>query len=77
MNRRQAGEDFYFIQKLVPAGGYFNLNLTTVFPSPRISSRVPFGTGVTISRMAEAGDDIFLSYNFKAFMELKTLLQPD
>lgn len=73
MNRRQAGEDFYFIQKLVPAGGFFNLNLTTVFPSPRISSRVPFGTGVTISRLAEGSDEIFLSYNFMAFMELKTL----
>ena len=36
MNRRQAGEDFYFIQKLVPLGGYFSLNTTTVYPSPRI-----------------------------------------
>jgi hypothetical protein len=73
MNRRQAGEDFYFVQKLVPAGGYFNLNLTTVFPSPRLSSRVPFGTGVTISRMAEGKDEILLSYNFGAFKELRVL----
>jgi len=73
MNRRMAGEDFYFIQKLVPAGGFFNLNLTTVFPSPRSSSRVPFGTGVAISRLAEVDDEIFLSYNFQAFRELKTL----
>lgn len=73
MNRRQAGEDFYFIQKLVPSGGYFNLNLTTVFPSPRVSLRVPFGTGVTISRMAEGKDEVMLSYNFEAFRELKAL----
>jgi hypothetical protein len=73
MNRRMAGEDFYFIQKLVPAGGFFNLNLTTVFPSPRSSSRVPFGTGVAISRLTEGNDDVFLTYNFKAFIELKTL----
>ena len=53
MNRRQAGEDFYFIQKLVPAGGYFNLNSTTVYPSPRASSRVPFGTGASIGKLSE------------------------
>ena len=73
MNRRMAGEDFYFIQKLVPAGGYFNLNLTTVFPSPRSSSRVPFGTGVTISRLTDGNNEIFQSYNFQAFRELKIL----
>lgn len=72
MNRRMAGEDFYFIQKLVPAGGYFNLNLTTVFPSPRSSSRVPFGTGVAISRLTDGNNEIFQTYNFQAFRELKT-----
>jgi hypothetical protein len=73
MNRKMAGEDFYFIQKLVPAGGFFNLNLTTVYPSPRSSSRVPFGTGVAISRLTEVNDEVFLTYNFQAFRELKTL----
>jgi len=73
MNRRMAGEDFYFIQKLVPAGGYFNLNSTTVFPSPRLSSRVPFGTGITISRLAGSDNKIFPTYNFQAFRELKVL----
>ena len=42
MNRRQAGEDFYFIQKLVPSGGYFSLNSTTVYPSPRASDQGSF-----------------------------------
>jgi hypothetical protein len=73
MNRRLAGEDFYFIQKLVPAGGYFNLNSTTVFPSPRLSSRVPFGTGITISRLTGSDNKIFLTYNFQAFRELMIL----
>jgi hypothetical protein len=73
MNRRMAGEDFYFIQKLVPAGDFFDLNLTTVFPSPRLSSRVPFGTGVAISRLTEVNDGMFLTYNFQAFRELKAL----
>ena len=71
MNRRKAGEDFYFIQKLVPAGGYFNLNLTTVHPSPRSSFRVPFGTGATISKLTGSDNSVLLTYNIKSFSELK------
>lgn len=73
MNRRMAGEDFYFIQKLVPAGGYFNLNTTAVFPSPRSSSRVPFGTGSTVSKLTGWDNELFPTYNFEAFRELKAL----
>jgi hypothetical protein len=71
MNRRQAGEDFYFIQKLVPGGGYFSLNSTTVFPSPRISSRVPFGTGASIGKLTDDNDATLLTYNLVAFKELQ------
>lgn len=71
MNRRQAGEDFYFIQKLVPAGGYFYLNSTTVYPSPRASSRVPFGTGASIGKMTSENMAVLLTYNLLAFKELK------
>ncbi len=73
MNRRQAGEDFYFIQKLLSAGGYFNLNKTAVYPSPRASQRVPFGTGATIHRIIENGEKTLLTYNPAAFDDLKTL----
>ena len=72
MNRRKAGEDFYFIQKLVPSGGYFSLNSTTVYPSPRVSSRVPFGTGATITRLSEEKLPALLTYNILAFKELRT-----
>jgi hypothetical protein len=71
MNRKRAGEDFYFIQKLVPAGGYFSLNSTTVYPSPRPSFRVPFGTGASIGKMTESGETVLLTYNPLAFRELK------
>lgn len=71
MNRRRAGEDFYFIQKLVPAGGYFSLNSTMVYPSPRISSRVPFGTGLAISRMTSLNEQHFMTYNPLAFKDLR------
>jgi hypothetical protein len=70
MNRRLAGEDFYFIQKLVPAGGYFNLNTTTVFPSPRASDRVPFGTGASIGKLIDTESAHLLTYNIRAFYEL-------
>jgi len=70
MNRRKAGEDFYFIQKLVSSRGYFSLNSTTVCPSPRASSRVPFGTGASIGKLSEGNLSTFLTYNVQAFKEL-------
>ena len=44
MNRRKAGEDFYFINKLIKGEIFGEINDTKVIPSPRISDRVPFGT---------------------------------
>jgi hypothetical protein len=73
MNRRQAGEDFYFIQKLLPAGGYFNLTSTTVYPSPRPSFRVPFGTGASIGKLTNENYQTFLTYDFQAFKYLRCL----
>jgi hypothetical protein len=75
MNRRQAGEDFYFIQKLVPSGGYFNLNSTTVYPSPRNSSRVPFGTGASIGKLESGNSSTLYTYNLLAFKELRVLFE--
>lgn len=45
MNRRNAAEDFHFLDKLAKVGKIGLINGTTVFPSPRTSQRVPFGTG--------------------------------
>jgi hypothetical protein len=73
MNRLQAGEDFYFIQKLMPLGGYFSMNSTTVYPSPRKSGRVPYGTGVVVSKMVDNREMCFMSYNPMAFQDLKAL----
>jgi hypothetical protein len=75
MNRRQAGEDFYFVQKLVPAGGYFSLNSTTVYPSPRASVRVPFGTGASIGKLSADKSSTLLTYNLLAFKELRTFFE--
>ena len=73
MSRRQAGEDFYFIQSLVQTGGYFSLNTTAIYPSPRESFRVPFGTGPAITRLMDDTSDQLLTYNIDAFKELRQL----
>jgi glycosyltransferase involved in cell wall biosynthesis len=75
MNRRQAGEDFYFIQKLVPSGGYVNLNSTTVYPSPRTSYRVPFGTGASIRKLSDDNSSTLMTYNILAFKELRIFFE--
>jgi hypothetical protein len=70
MNRRQAGEDFYFIQKLVSAGGFFYLTSTKVCPSSRISDRVPFGTGAMINKLKGDDSQGFLTYNIQSYRDL-------
>lgn len=45
MNSRQAGEDFYFLERLAKTGSVARITTTHVCPSPRKSWRVPFGTG--------------------------------
>jgi hypothetical protein len=75
MNRKQAGEDFYFIQKLVSEKGYFSLNSTTVFPSPRVSSRVPFGTGAAMGMLYEGNLPTLFTYSMLAFKELRCFFE--
>lgn len=74
MNRRQAGEDFYFIQKLISTGRFSHLGTTCVYPSPRISARTPFGTGQAVSEIIENGGE-YLTYHFDAFLALKTFFE--
>ncbi|NMM47947.1 glycosyltransferase [Marinigracilibium pacificum] len=45
MNTRKAGEDFYFLHRVIPTGDFGQVHDTRIYPSPRISERVPFGTG--------------------------------
>lgn len=71
MNRRQGGEDFYFIGKLVVSEDFINLKGTTVFPSARLSARVPFGTGPAILTMINNGAGDYLTYAPEPFVPLK------
>ena len=70
MNRRQAGEDFYFLQKLIATGRFAALNSTRVYPSARFSDRTPFGTGQSLRQIVERQGE-FPVYHFGAFLDLK------
>lgn len=73
MNRKQGGEEFYFIQKIIQLGGFGELNDTTVRPSSRISTRVPFGTGPSVKALVEGSRNDYLTYNLQGFVDLMEL----
>ncbi|HAW01543.1 MAG: glycosyltransferase [Limisphaerales bacterium] len=73
MNRRKAGEDFYFLNKIISSGHFTELNSTIVIPSPRTSDRVPFGTGRAVAKYY--GQDYFPTYSWKSIQALKTFFE--
>lgn len=74
MNKKQAGEDFYFIQKLIATGRFFHLNKVKVYPAGRISERTPFGTGQVVRQIVnERGN--YVTYHFGAFEVLKSFFR--
>ncbi len=72
MNRKKAGEDFYFFQKLMRDAKTSELCATAVYPSARPSHRVPFGTGKAVGRIL-AGEPQ-MSYSFRSFWSVKALV---
>lgn len=75
MNRRKAGEDFYFLHKLLPLGSIGEINDATVYPSARLSNRVPFGTGPILQKFIDGDRDLELTYPFEAFLILKPFFE--
>jgi hypothetical protein len=73
MNKRKAGEDFYFLQKFIKDGVCGNIIDTTVIPSARKSERVPFGTGRAMLKYEEE-DYEWQTYNPEAFLLLKPFI---
>ncbi len=79
MNRRKAGEDFYFLHKFTSLGYFSELNATCVIPSPRLSDRVPFGTGKAVADLLKQSESelnsnsspIYYSYSLQSFADLK------
>ncbi len=73
MNRRQAGEDFYFLQQLAKTGRVESLHATTVHPAPRASHRVPFGTGRWIQERLDDRQEL-VTYHPESYRILGDLL---
>ena len=71
MNRRQAGEDFYFLNKIIALGGFTELCATTVVPSARRSHRVPFGTGRAMTEWLAGVDKYQKVFSPGLFEELR------
>jgi hypothetical protein len=71
MGKQQAGEDFYFLQKVFPLGKTRFIDTTCVYPAARVSDRVPFGTGPALAKMIEKEQFVKYAYRMEAFEELK------
>jgi len=69
MPPRQGGEDFYFLQKAAKMHPVYEVREQIVFPSPRISDRVPFGTGPSVGHIIADGS--YRVYNFGLFGVLR------
>jgi hypothetical protein len=74
MNVRAAGEDFYFLQQLAKTGGISKVKGTVVYPSPRASYRVPFGTGRSITRLLAGENEAVMFYQTACFQILEEWL---
>lgn len=78
MNKRKAGEDFYFIHKIIALGDFLEINDTRVIPSPRISDRVPFGTGKAIGDwvdLQKVETSAYLTYDFNSFLMINEFVR--
>lgn len=73
MNTRKAGEDFYFIHKMVPLGGLGEINEAAVYPSDRTSERVPFGTGFAINNYKNDPNSAYPTYSYHVFEDLASI----
>ena len=73
MGKQQAGEDFYFLQKIFPLGKTVEITTSKVYPAARLSDRVPFGTGTALAKMISENEIVKYTYSFESFRILKSL----
>lgn len=73
MNRRQAGEDFYFLNKVFPNAKLIEITNSCISLSARPSARVPFGTGTAITKLSQQIEKVYETYIPQAFIDLKYL----
>lgn len=71
--KRNTGEDFYLLNKLRKTAPVYNLPEPLISIEGRLSDRVPIGTGRSIQRIAEAGDQLQVEHP-KCYRRLKETL---
>ena len=69
--KRNCTEDFYFLQRLAKYGTVYNYSDGMVFPSPRQSDRVPFGTGSSVALGTEKIASTYPLFDYRSFDEVK------
>ncbi len=74
MNTKKAGEDFYFLNKIVRKPGFAEINEALVYPAARISDRVPFGTGRALISYQVDKENILTNYNPLIFEDIKIFM---
>lgn len=75
MNTRIAGEDFYFLQHIARISEIKRITSATVYPSARLSDRVPFGTGAKLQQYLNNPEKRYVTFPFESFEILKKWLQ--
>ena len=72
MRQERSGEDFYFLEAVAKIGKVEFTREIIVHPSPRISKRVAFGTGIAVEEIINGKN--YPDFSTKACCELKKLL---
>ncbi len=75
MNRRCAGEDFYFLQQLAKTGVIQRVPGAIVRPASRPSRRVPFGTGRRVLEFLDNAETACRFYAPESFCVLRAWLE--
>lgn len=70
----KAGEDFYFLHKFIANNKCGNIPEVLVYPSGRISDRVPFGTGRAVSEILGNENSTYSTYRWESFIEIRKFL---
>ena len=74
--KRAAAEDFYLLNKVAKTGLVNTLEKPLIQLQARLSSRVPFGTGPAVGKLAAGGDPLTMAiYHPHSFVYLRLFLQ--
>ena len=78
--KRNAGEDFYLLNKIAKSSGVIYSKSSLVTIQARLSERVPFGTGPALRKIVDQltldpSGKSFLSYDYNSFILLGKALQ--